>query len=312
VRPEAADGDIPHLIKHLQQNPSELARLSGLSFERVIAELLASFGWRVSLTPPSRDGGIDILAITSDPSGFETSWIVECKRYGVDRPVGVSAVRQLYGVQQSLGIPRAVLVTTSRLSADAALFIQRTHGLSIADSSVLRRWLDGYVEPTDRATHTSGKHFVSCFLSYSHRDEAFASTLASRLREEGVEVWYAADNIRPGEKIHESVLNAIEQFDRLIVVLSRDAIASPWVQSEIRRARRREVRDQVRMLFPVSLMPFSELQDWELFDADLGQDLARELREYLIPDFADWRNPTAFDHQVRSLLSGLAAPRPDG
>ena len=82
---------------------------------------------------------------------------------------------------------------------------------------------------------------------------------------------------------------------------------SSWVQSEIRRARGRELRDGLRVLFPISLVDFDTLKKWEMFDADSGQDLAVEIREYLIPNFSGWRDPKQFETQVQALLKGLNA-----
>ncbi len=39
--------------------------------------------------------------------------------------------------------------------------------------------------------------------------------------------------------------------------------------------------------WPVS---FETIRDWGRFDADAGKDSAREIREYFIPDFSDWKN----------------------
>ena len=55
---------------------------------------------------------------------------------------------------------------------------------------------------------------------------------------------------------------------------------------EISKARKREVRDDLRVLFPVRLVDFDTLKTWECFDADTGKDSAREIREYFIPTSA--------------------------
>jgi hypothetical protein len=163
------------------------------------------------------------------------------------------------------------------------------------------------------APRVAGKRFQSCFLSYSHKDEAFAVRLVARLRGEGVRVWFAAEDLSPGQKIHEEVEKAIDNFDRLLVVLSDHSMRSPWVQSEVRKARRRELRDGCRVVFPISLVPFDTLKQWELFDADSGQDLAVEIREYLIPDFSAWQDTAVFEKQTKALLAGLgAASSPSG
>jgi hypothetical protein len=273
----------------------------------VVAELLASFGCDVSITPASRDGGHDILAVSRDALGLETAWVVECKRYRPEHPVGIDVVRALYGVKFGLGLPQALLVTTSTLTRSARQFADSVGDIKIADKQILVEWLSRYKTPPTEASHVAGKRFQSCFLSYSQKDETFAARLVARLRSEGVRVWFAAEDLNPGQKIHEEVEKAIENFDRLVVVLSENSMRSSWVQSEVRKARSREVQDERRVLFPISLVPFDTLKKWKLFDADAGQDLAVEIREYLIPDFSAWRDSGVFEKQVKALLKGLRA-----
>lgn len=54
----------PDLIELLRAGVSRLDDLAPRDLEEVVAELLASMGWEVSLTAPSRDGGVDILGIS--------------------------------------------------------------------------------------------------------------------------------------------------------------------------------------------------------------------------------------------------------
>lgn len=80
---------------------------------------------------------------------------------------------------------------------------------------------------------------------------------------------------------------------------------SEWVKTEISNARKRERRDNKRVLFPIRLVPFETLRDWECFDADAGKDSAREIREYFIPDFSDWKNHDAYWEAFQRLISDL-------
>jgi hypothetical protein len=70
----------------------------------------------------------------------------------------------------------------------------------------------------------------------------------------------------------------------------------------------REVKDGKRVLFPVRLVGFEVLRDWECFDSDTGKDSAREIREYFIPDFSNWKDhdsyQTAFQRLVKDLKAG--------
>lgn len=52
-------------------------------------------------------------------------------------------------------------------------------------------------------------------------------------------------------------------------------------------------------------MSYSDLQDWSLFDADEGRDLAREVRKYYIPDFSDWKDHDAYQEAFNELTRGL-------
>jgi hypothetical protein len=126
-------------------------------------------------------------------------------------------------------------------------------------------------------------------------------------------VWFAPEDIKGGEKLYEQIDRAIHLHDRLIVVLSEASLNSEWVRTEIRRARKAEVRDRRRKLFPIRLVSFDTLREWECFDADVGKDLAVEVREFFIPDFTHWRDDTRFEAEFRGLLRGLqAAPNDEG
>ena len=49
-------------------------------------------------------------------------------------------------------------------------------------------------------------------------------------------------------------------------------MASEWVKTEIRKARKAEIRENRRKLFPISLVNFADAKTWECFDADSGKD----------------------------------------
>jgi len=113
--------------------------------------------------------------------------------------------------------------------------------------------------------------------------------------------------IKGGKKIHEQIDDAIRPHDRLLLLLSPHSIKSSWVETEISKARKREERDQRRVLFPLRLVEFQILRDWECFDADTGKDSAREIREYFIPDFTNWNDHDAYREAFDALLQDLTA-----
>jgi uncharacterized protein YjbI with pentapeptide repeats len=149
--------------------------------------------------------------------------------------------------------------------------------------------------------------FYSCFISYSTKDQAFADRLYADLQNKGVRCWFAPHDVQGGKKLHEQIDEAIRLHDKLLLILSPHSMESKWVRTEIAKARKREVRDQRRVLFPIRLAPFETLRDWECFDADTGKDSAREIREYFIPDFSNWKNHDSYQEAFQRLISDLKA-----
>ena len=76
-------------------------------------------------------------------------------------------------------------------------------------------------------------------------------------------------------------------------------------KDEISKARKRENRENRRILFPISLEPFDMIRNWECFDSDTGTDSAREIREYFIPVFSNWHEEHEYDTAFARLVSDL-------
>lgn len=149
--------------------------------------------------------------------------------------------------------------------------------------------------------------FYSCFISYSTRDEEFARRLCSQMRDENLRVWFAPEDAQGGKKLYEQIERAIQVHDRLLIVLSEKSMQSKWVMTEIRKARKVELKEKRRKLFPIRLVDYETLLAWECFDADTGEDLASEVRQYFIPDFSNWREHDSFERAFERLLRDLRA-----
>jgi uncharacterized protein YjbI with pentapeptide repeats len=151
------------------------------------------------------------------------------------------------------------------------------------------------------------KDFYSCFISYSTADQEFANHLYTDLQDKGVRCWFAPHNIQGGKKIPEQIDEAIRIYDRLLLILSDASMASEWVKTEIANARQRELLEKRQMLFPIGLVPYDRVKDWKAFDADTGKDSAREIREYFIPDFSNWKDHDSYQASFQRLLRDLKA-----
>jgi len=113
-----------------------------------------------------------------------------------------------------------------------------------------------------------------------------------------VRVWYAPEDLKPGQKIHEEIEKAIHIFDKVLIVLSENSMESEWVKTEIRNAKAREIEKERRILFPICITSFENIKKWKLFYSDTGKDLAVDIREYLILNFSKWKEKKKFDNRV--------------
>jgi hypothetical protein len=147
--------------------------------------------------------------------------------------------------------------------------------------------------------------FYSCFISYSSNDEEFAKRLYSDLQNNGIRCWFAPEDMKGGKKSYDQINSAIRIHDKLLLVLSEHSIQSEWVATEIKKARIREKNEHRQVLFPISIVSQEKLRKWELFDADLGSDLAAEIRSYHIPDFSNWKNHDNYTIAFKKLIDSL-------
>jgi hypothetical protein len=133
--------------RDLRTSNVALYSMSPRKFEEFIAELLFRNGLEVRLTPPSKDGGRDILASSHSVSG-DLLYLVECKRYRIDRPVGVSIVRGLYGVVEQENATAGLLFTSSRFTKGAMEFQRLVrHRLTLHDYESIISWVLSTLNP---------------------------------------------------------------------------------------------------------------------------------------------------------------------
>jgi hypothetical protein len=128
-------------------------------FERMTAVLLEEhLGFTVlSRASKGGDGGIDVLA-TKPEVGHRAIWIVQCKCYGPNNPVGPDKVRELIGAivdfrREEGQVVRGMLVTSSRFTPEATR-LAVSHGIMVIDHSSL---VD-ICAALNRTAHQTGSH----------------------------------------------------------------------------------------------------------------------------------------------------------
>jgi len=134
------------LIAYLKRHPEKMYEIRPRQFEELVAEILAQYGWEVQLTPPTKDGGYDIFAVSKDISSVRTSWIVECKKYRQESKVGVGVVRALYGAAGDLTLPNAamMLATTSSFTSEALRYASEKYNFDLREYNDILSWINEY------------------------------------------------------------------------------------------------------------------------------------------------------------------------
>jgi hypothetical protein len=126
------------------------------------------------------------------------------------------------------------------------------------------------------------------------------------MQDEHLRVWFAPEDIKAGEKLHEQIDKAIQVYDKLLLILSEASMNSEWVKAEIHRARQKE-KGGKRVLFPIRLVSFEAIEQWRAPYGSQPKDMANEIREYFIPDFSNWIDHDAFEVAFKRLLKDLKA-----
>src|SRR5690349_19471184 len=138
---------------------------------------------------------------------------------------------------------------------------------------------------------------ATLFLSYSRADETSARRIAVALQHAGYIVWWDA-LIEGGEAFAQSIAEALESADAVLVLWSKTSVESDWVKDEAAQGRERH------RLIPLSLD---------------GTKPPLGFRQYQVIDLSHWhgrRNAPQFAAVERAIASALghapldaAAPR---
>jgi len=71
------------------------------------------------------------------------------------------------------------------------------------------------------------------FFSHSSQDADWVERVGAQATAAGVEVYLAEHDVSPGQQLSQKVTEAIEDCDAVIVLLSKNSLASVYVQQEI-------------------------------------------------------------------------------
>lgn len=147
--------------------------------------------------------------------------------------------------------------------------------------------------------------FYSCFISYSTKDEEFASRLHNDFQAKGIRCWKWDHDARTGRSLWGEIDQAIRIFDKLVLIASESSLKSPAVNREIERALVQEDERLKRklagnpkvdcdVLFPIRLDDYL-LKGWE-------HERKVDVTKKVVADARGWEKDTAVYSRVRDRL----------
>ncbi|MNZ98477.1 Mrr restriction system protein [compost metagenome] len=123
------------LLRQAGASPSKITDgMSWQEFELLVGEAFRLRGYAVEETASGPDGGVD-LVLRKDGEKL----LVQCKQWRAYK-VGVSVIRELYGVMAAQGAAGGFVVTSGRFTGEAKAFAEGRN-LTLIDGEQLVRWL---------------------------------------------------------------------------------------------------------------------------------------------------------------------------
>lgn len=155
---ETPEGRVPvsefvaqSLIDALAENPDALLDLSKTYFEELTAELFARMGYDTDLLRPSKDDGIDFMAIQNEDTDTPIVLAVQVKHPDVKlgkkkrNVLPVATVREIYGVAKAWDLQGAVAITSGTYSREAKGFADmKPNEITVADAADVLDWVRKY------------------------------------------------------------------------------------------------------------------------------------------------------------------------
>jgi hypothetical protein len=143
---------------------------------------------------------------------------------------------------------------------------------------------------------------IKIFISYSRNDGPFVDRLQADLQSRGFDAWVDRRRLEGGQDWQEMIEGAINRSNVVLIVLSPDAIESPWVRREIGYA-----QDNGKLLIPLKLKTVSQVPirlngiQWVNFERRYGRALAELLIILVSPELLN-------EHEKHTSTVQLSMP----
>lgn len=131
----------PTIYEIIKKNPDLLRSMDWRLFEEMLADILKHFGYSIELTRPTKDGGIDVIAIKHDSYLGDHKYILQAKRQ--TKAVQVAPVRELLFLHNDLKATKSCFATTTTFTNGAWQEAEKYKWqLELKDRNGILEWID--------------------------------------------------------------------------------------------------------------------------------------------------------------------------
>jgi len=155
---------------------------------------------------------------------------------------------------------------------------------------------DNFIETISPLIKKS-RQFYKCFISYSALDDTFVNRFLKELNTYGIKHWYAPEDMKIGGVMTSEICEAINDRDKVLLILSESSIASKWVELEVEEALKKERKLSKNVLIPIMI-------DQAVFKTAVGWAASLKATRN-IGNFCDWNDYDSFQRAFERLLPDL-------
>lgn len=164
----------------------------------------------------------------------------------------------------------------ARLADLSMLTVSKAERGAMVDAGTIKRLAEALKVDVESLRPTNVDEeiaYQTVLISYGGPDERFARLLYEQLTADGVEVFFFPESAIPGDKLHRTMSEGVRDYDRVLLICSKDSLVRPGVLNEIEQVLIREASEGGSDIFiPINIDSFI-YDGWQPEKEDVAQQI---------------------------------------
>jgi len=164
---------------------------------------------------------------------------------------------------------------------------------------------------TLQALYGKAFHYYSCFISYTHADDDFASRLHADLQARNVSCWKDNIDLKAGDYWQTQVNEAIRLKDKVVLICSKQSLTRTQIVREIFESIDAQKEQNKKKLFPIMIDDYILTEEFRLLakekvaTGDWEDNWVPKIKAFHIPDFSKWKDHDQYAKALDKLVTDL-------